>query len=312
MKSYKLDGLDDLLKTLDKFDRAEKRPVAVLNQDVDLEKILDQLRNGLEPDMKITDLIDADLDPTEIKSVINIDNDTISSTTTGYKIVQHEDFFEPAIWALEKIDYDIDTVEVKDYGDSVYAEALFNDTFANDEIQTGVRIGNSFDKSTTAFVEAYGERIVCGNGIINKAVLGRVSQMHRSGIEPKKLAIEIEKELPKAKNRLGELIKNSRSEFLPTKYVKPLIMSINLNKSMAKKIHRDLQPEGSVSKWELYNAVTYKIERKSITERVRERYHRYANDILMEETDDLINQAVEFNDSLKEDERISAVGRSAV
>lgn len=200
-----------------------------------------------------------------------------------YTVLQHRDFFPKVFGAVERLDVEVQRVEVKNNGGRVFLEFIFAEQYniGEEEILMGVRAGNSFDRTCRAYAGAYGLRKVCTNGMMGRGLFGRKAHLHVGRIEVEDLIKGLEETLPKAEDSLQNVFEaNSRKEMTPSE-AKELME----DSKIAKRTRKDAlnRIPSNPTRWDVYNAVTEIVENSNedITEQTREYKHQKANRILV-------------------------------
>lgn len=108
-----------------------------------------------------------------------------------YNLVQHKKYFDSFADALDRLNIDY-TMKVSQTGNRAFADIEFNNKNIkfdklNEEFTTGIRLANSYDKTTGVFVIPRYTRLACTNGMILTRSEKTLSIKHHS-----KLAEEIE------------------------------------------------------------------------------------------------------------------------
>jgi len=106
-----------------------------------------------------------------------------------YEIVQHKDAFSPLLKTVNLFSPDIrGQVMQDDDGKRAYLFVSLPDKFSfkagdGHELTFGFSAVNSYDGTTGVHIGAFGYRVVCGNGMIMKKMLGAWSFQHIKGVE---------------------------------------------------------------------------------------------------------------------------------
>ncbi len=245
-----------------------------------------------------------DMEREDYKAVWNdTDNRLATIVSDRYKIKDMKPFFGRVLNSLDKIEHRVSYINIKDFRESAYMEILFDEklTYDDSDIRAGVRVGNSFDKSTTEFVEGYAVREICSNGLIGKKVMGRRSRKHLGTWSSDLIAGAIQEIIPQVKTRLQDIIDKALQEKVDFKYVEPTLIRLKLGKKLTEQITKELSDKPEITIWEIYNRLTRIIENeKEIMEKSRERYHRKANEILTSTQNSLKRATLEY---IKENEK---------
>jgi len=144
--------ISELRNTAIGFDRAEKRPVYIGNNDINI--------NG-EP---ITTLDQQHF------AVWNLDKQKVSSIVSDrYNLVQHEHVVNEVADALTNLNIESDA-RVRNGGDKIFVDINFKGSKMyvqeGEEFFQGIRIVNSYDKTTGIMILPQLVRLACSNGMV--------------------------------------------------------------------------------------------------------------------------------------------------
>jgi RNase P subunit RPR2 len=121
---------------------------------------------------------------TGYKAVYNIHSDKFCcSVSDEYKVIQHSDFFNSVLDSLDKLNipYEAKAIQHKNKG-YLYID-LIGDVLTlqkGEEFQKGIRLTNSYNKTTGVRIEAHFKRLVCDNGMTISRFSGIINSKHNS------------------------------------------------------------------------------------------------------------------------------------
>jgi hypothetical protein len=123
-----------------------------------------------------------------------------ATVADGYTVVQHKEYFESFITALDnlKIQY---TASIKQQGNVAYLDVNFLNknlkfTKLGEEFTTGVRLVNSYNKTTGLIVSPRFTRLACMNGMVLSRFKDAINARHNS-VSAKNYEGYVEKQLAK-------------------------------------------------------------------------------------------------------------------
>ncbi len=245
---------------------------------------------------KRTVFVGEDLEEVEKRTATwNLDDDRLAEIVSDkYQIVQHQEFFGEVAQAVESLIEEMEDMSIKHYNlhderEAAYTEIVFDRELSVEGILTGLRAGNSFDKTCRAFIEVYALRQVCINGMMGKALFGRAGRLHVGDIEAEKLVTTFKEDLPKAEENLESVRNKARSDVRPYDFeeLKEIFEVLRLGKRHYTYVLENVESK-QVSRWDLYNVATRYIEHEvDRSEDGREKLHRQANALLTNSFEEL-------------------------
>ena len=289
MEMMKLEGLENIQEATSKLDRA-----SICDLKID--------DNGVLKDVK------------KFKGIYNnTKGEFCASVYPYYNLVQHKDFFDSFAVALDKLNIKF-KMSLSQTGSRAFCDIDFinnNIKFdkLNEEFMTGIRLMNSYNKSTGLHVMPRYTRLACTNGMILTRNEKTVSIKHHS-----KLAKEIESFVEKKINEIinqnedlqkwvSESMKDSCEWLVCCKILEKLITPLKhreevlkrLKISIIKKIDKKTKKKEinyvldneedsnkKFNRWEIYNAVThYLTHGEQITPHIENIFHKQAEKLLV-------------------------------
>lgn len=147
-------------------------------------------------------------DVNEYKGLYNVSKGRLASVVSnGYVLVQHEEYFSAFLSSLDKFKLKYD-VEVGNCGNKAVLDIEFKDknikfSKLNEEFTTGIRLVNSYDKTTGIGIMPRYKRLACMNGMV-LASLGTVMVCRHNSELAKNIDVFI-------KTRLDAVINQSKN-----------------------------------------------------------------------------------------------------
>ncbi len=130
----------------------------------------DLLPKAIEVPLKI-DVGGVIKDVSNYKGVYNITDDKFcSAVTPSYNVVNHKQYFDGFAEALDRLNLKY-SMNIKRVGNKAFADIDFKDRNIkfdklNEEFMTGIRLTNSYDKTTGLGFAPRFTRLACSNGMI--------------------------------------------------------------------------------------------------------------------------------------------------
>lgn len=221
-------------------------------------------------------------------AVWNVTDDRLAEIVSDrYQIVQHEDFFGRLIGVVEALDMDVSSCGLTDEREAAYVEIVFERQFGVEGILTGMRAGNSFDKTCRAFAEIYALRQICTNGVMGAAISGRVGRLHVGGVDVERLASGFVRQIDVTEVEFTRLVTSAAGDHVDVEVAELAMTSLNIGTRHVDYVLDKIEG-GTVSRWDLYNYATEYVENElDRTERGREKLHNRANKLLTNDSETL-------------------------
>ncbi len=230
-----------------------------------------------------------------------------------YNLVQHKEYFDSFAIALDRLNV-LFKMSIKQSGNRAFADIEFtgrNIKFKklNEEFTTGIRLVNSYDKSTGLHVMPRFTRLACTNGMIITRDEKTVSIKHHSKLV-KEIEGLVERKITEIINKNSDLqiwvstsMKDSiewmtacriieklfsqlkhREEIL--KNLDIVVIEIKDKKTKKKSIsyvwNNEKDKKDKLTRWELYNAITkYLTHGEQITPHIENLFHKKAEKLLL-------------------------------
>jgi len=196
--------------------------------------------------------------------VVNMTTGKLASINSeGYQIIQHGDVAQAIVETLGRLNLNVKG-RINNYGNKFCADLAFQKEGLEIQddaqgIKLGIRVMNSYDKSSSFRLEMYGFRMICQNGMSFGKRFGVIESTIHYGSREKNLAAI-------SKITEGFIARVIESSAIMQSYVNDMIgdsleynMAIRIIRAMFKKKHSKQiisRLENCKSRWEMYNAVT--------------------------------------------------------
>lgn len=247
------------------------------------------------------------------KGIYNVTQGKFCTTVTPhYNLIGHKQYFDAFAEALTRLGMKY-TMKISESGNRAFADIMFegrNLKFEklNEEFATGVRLTNSYDKSTGLYLVPRFTRLACTNGMIITRSEKTLSIKHTS-----KIAQEIESFIEKKLNAMIEKdvqlqtwVSQSMEDSLEwqsccrilhklfdqPKHLEPILKELGIslihikkNKNNEKEsfsyVFEGMDKNVKIDRWKIYNAVTAYLTRgEHITPHIENHFHKKAEQLL--------------------------------
>jgi len=229
-----------------------------------------------------------------------------------YNLIQHKEYFDGFATALDRLNISF-VMTLKQSGNRAFADIEFtgrNLKFdkLNEEFTTGIRLINSYDKSTGLYVMPRFTRLACTNGMIITRDERTVSIKHHSKMI-KEIEGFIEKKLHQIINENNDLqvwvsssMKDSIEWDISCRIIEKLFSQLKHREEILKRLGISIvqvtdkkskkksisyvwddpkKKKNKFTRWELYNAIThYLTHGEQITPHIENLFHRQAEKLL--------------------------------
>ena len=196
-------------------------------------------------------------------------NIEIAIVSKHYKVLQHNEVSDSVCDALQNLNLDADA-KVRDGGSRLFIDFEFPNiklllSEVGEEFVGGVRIVNSYDKSTGVMVLPMLKRLACSNGMIMTAgYVKPFSVKHTSKLvaDLQKIIPQILKDLVDNSPKLQALVTNAIGDSCEFAEIKEIAKKLIPTKKHREGVITILDTPanaqlGSVHRWQFYNAITY-------------------------------------------------------
>lgn len=233
-----------------------------------------------------------------------------TSVVPYYNLIQHKEYFDSFAEAMTKLNIDFKMI-IKRSGNKAFADIEFQDKNIkfdklDEEFTTGIRLVNSYNKSTGLIATPRFTRLACINGMILTRTMKSVSIKHHSK-QVKELQSFIEKKLHSVINesshlqhwvsegmadsiewnaaarileKLFEQVKH-REEILKKLDISLIVVKDKKTKKKNITYILDNKEKKKITRWDLYNACTnYITHGEQITPHIEDVLHKKAEKLL--------------------------------
>jgi hypothetical protein len=204
------------------------------------------------------------LDPDE-KLVFNVtQNKKGCYASKGYNIIQHRETVQSLFEGLAGLNIKF-VSKIKQQGHRIFVDAEFPDvptiklTQKGEEFAIGVRLINSYDKTTGLVVVPMVKRLVCSNGMVLKTFGEGIVMKHNASIA-KAIAGKIEQCISKIINshqNLQKMVNECIGDSIEWQMVEKIMQRLIGRKKHMDEIKSRMNPaNGMITRWDLYCAIT--------------------------------------------------------
>lgn len=249
---------------------------------------------------------------TKFNGVYNISKgDFCTIVSPNYNLIQHKQYIDNFAQALDRLNIKYKMI-IKQQGNKVFADIEFTEKKhkfkeLNEEFMIGLRLVNSYNKTTGLGILARYKRLACMNGMIVTRDENVFTVKHNS-----KLLNELESFIEKRinliisnseelKNWVSNSMKDSIEWTTVCKILEKIILQRNHREEILKQLNismievkekntkkvkikyvLDNKEKKKLTRWDIYNAVTYYLSHgEQITPHIEECYQKHAEKILM-------------------------------
>ena len=240
----KINNLNEMAKSIGQFDQAVKTQIFYGNEQ----------------------------NPIPIKKWVGIYNmrteKLVQVAHKNYQIISHNDVCQAVVESLGAIGMDVwGVIKTKNNGNQLKADLLLKGVDKIDDgkegVQLGIRIMNSYDKTTSFRLELFAYRYVCQNGMALGNVFNDIRKItFHSGVKEKNLEVirqttnDFVKLAIQSSKKLQEKIRLAMNELFEIKSIIEIMERFGIAKKHQKQILMRLEGKTNVTKWDVYNAVT--------------------------------------------------------
>jgi hypothetical protein len=219
----------------------------------------EQIYYGKEGDLKLS--------KRQVMVVNDRTNTDVVAVSDDYNIIQHKDAVDAVSDALLNLNIE-GLCAAAEMGNKIFVDIIFPkvefDMKAGESFIGGMRIINSYDKTTGIMVLPQLMRVKCSNGMILSTVwIDSINVRHTS-----KLALEFEKQVPKLIKSMADgcdkfrlMLENCIGDSVEWLYLEKLLPVIVKQEkyriAIVEHLKRDHTDGSAYTRWELYNAITY-------------------------------------------------------
>ena len=226
------------------------------------------------------------------KGVINLRSGSLASVVgEQYSVLQHGDALGVTINVIQGLGMKA-KYKVENDGNVARMEVLFPEITIKDDskqgILLGVRMMNSYDKSTSFRGEFFGYRQVCSNGMYSAKILGEVNISARhvgenfTGLE--RVVLQFVQHVLNSPQVVEDRIKEAIAsilEFSDKQEIYDTVFTVYPNMGAAEKIAAEIPLKAN--RWQVYNAFTRYLSHEDVTHRNRDNVARVAEKVLLDQ-----------------------------
>lgn len=194
------------------------------------------------------------------KGIYNIDKKKMATIVSDrYKLVQHKQVVNSVVDAVLNLGIKA-TARVRDGGNRVFVDLTFTEhklpVSAGEEFMAGVRIINSYDRTTGIIVAPRYLRCVCNNGmVVNKIIKGYAIKHSKKMTQDFELTVQrLLKRMISEHDSFKLIVEDCIGDSIEWELMEKILKSLVMSKKHIDKI-KALLPS-KPSRWDLYNAFT--------------------------------------------------------
>lgn len=199
----------------------------------------------------------------EHKGIWNVTKDMLGCIASKtYNIIQHRDVMRTVLNAMRNLNLNY-CVDVKVDGHRIFVDVEFPDAKiglkeVGEEFISGLRLINSYDKTTGLLILPRIKRLVCSNGmVVNRFVSGCAIRHNQKLAEDFEGVIEKTlKNVINSSEVLKNLVNASIADSVEWQYVELVLKNLIKREKHIKEILDRLEKKETVTRWDLYNAIT--------------------------------------------------------
>lgn len=240
-------------------------------------------------------IVENNEDVSKFKGIYNVTKERLANVVSkNYQIIQHDDVVTSVVESLDRlnmkakgrISFIKDTIDIrlvfKDRADLV----IKDDT--DEGIMLGMRILNSYDKSSSFRMEMFGIRMFCNNGMVLgkamndvKSITVHLGEEKTKDIISKKVEVFVS-EMINSSERLQHYVSQCMEDSIEWEKATELINLIINTEKHRKGFFEELgELNRPVSRWEIYNALTsYATHNEQLTPYVENNIQTIAQRVL--------------------------------
>jgi hypothetical protein len=198
--------------------------------------------------------------------VWNVDKNRLSCIASNrYKIAQHKDVVQSTTEALQRLNIPC-KAELKDSGDKIIVDIAFTNAVKyvseGEEFLSGLRLINSYDKTTGIMILPRMVRLACSNGmVVNLPFLAGFNVRHTSKLTEnlEKVATDVIKSLVENNEKFKALINDCIGDSVEWAILDNLaekLFNVRKHREAIIEILKKDNHGDKFTRWDLYNAVT--------------------------------------------------------
>lgn len=199
------------------------------------------------------------------QGVWNIEKDKLSCIASKhYKIIQHKNLVENVADALQRLNLRT-KAKIRNSGNRIIVDLNFVDSKINvkkgEEFFTGLRIVNSYDKTTGVMILPQLVRLACSNGMVyNVGYVKSMNIKHNQNISESfyQITKKIINDMVNSNDKFKELVEKSLIDSVEWEILDKIMENLFKTEKHREQIQEILYKKklDKISRWNLYNAVT--------------------------------------------------------
>jgi len=193
-------------------------------------------------------------------AVFNLDKRKVSAIVSDrYNIVQHRDIVNAVVDGLTNLNIQTKAL-VKDGGDRLFIDLEFENTKLyvqeGEEFIGGIRVINSYDKTTGIIVAPRLLRLACSNGmVVQKGLVDGIQLKHTTKLKEdfEKTVAKMIKDMVDNCDKLKAMVNDCIGDSIEWELMDDIILKLVVSKKHFDKIKERMKGN---TRWDLYNAFT--------------------------------------------------------
>jgi len=200
----------------------------------------------------------------DYKAIWNLSSNSLGCIASkGYHIIQHREVIKSLFTALKNLNINF-TFNLKKDNHRIFMDIRFPDVKlyvdgeVGEEFIGGLRLVNSYDKTTGLLILPRLERLVCSNGMVVRKFVGGFTIRHNQ-----KLILDFERLIERAMNdmingcdKLKAMVSTCIADSIEWDAVETVLENLIFRKKHIEPIFEIIKKKDVVTRWDIYNAVT--------------------------------------------------------
>lgn len=194
------------------------------------------------------------------RAVWNVDKKrTASIVSERYNIVQHQEVVDAVVTAVSNLNLKADC-RVRDNGNSIFVDLTFADKPVNvkkgEEFFAGIRIINSYNKTTGIVVAPRMLRCICSNGMVVDKIISGYNIMHTKKLTEdfQSIVERLVNKMVNSVDKFREIVEDCIGDSIEWEMLDKILKNLSGAEKHLKGI-KGLLPENP-TRWDVYNAFT--------------------------------------------------------
>jgi len=233
----------------------------------------------------------ADLD-TNRRAVWNIQKEkTCAVVSKDYKIVQHREFIQSVVEAISNLNLPANA-SANNMGNRISVDIEFPDQKielkeVGEEFISGLRIINSYDKTTGVLIVPRIVRLACANGMVSTRLATPFGVKHVSKLvgDLQKATAIVMKRIINSNDKLQAWVSQCIGDSVEWEIldkIAPSLLDVEKHRKKILQILKEESGTGKITRWDFYNAITnYCTHDTQLKGLVEERLQKKAETVLV-------------------------------